>query len=38
MRGLSLGDALSLAADYVVECIEATSRSYTVNHEYWLIF
>ena len=27
MRGLSLGDALSLAADYVVECIEATSRS-----------
>ena len=23
MRGLSLGDALSLAADYVVECIEA---------------
>lgn len=27
MRGLSLGDALSLAADYVVECIEATARS-----------
>ena len=27
MRGLSLGDALSLAADYVVACIEATARS-----------
>ena len=27
MRGLNLGDALALAADFVVECIEATSRS-----------
>lgn len=27
MRGLSLGDSLSLAADFVVACIEATSRS-----------
>ncbi len=27
MRGLSMGDALSLAADYVVECIEATAGS-----------
>lgn len=29
MRGLSLDDALSLAADFVVECIEATSNSTT---------
>lgn len=27
MRGLSLGDSLSLAADFVVACIEATARS-----------
>lgn len=27
MRGLSLGDALSLAADFVVACIEATAAS-----------
>ena len=27
MRGLSMGDALALAADYVVECIEATAGS-----------
>ena len=27
MRGMELGDALALAADFVVECIEATARS-----------
>lgn len=27
MRGLTLGDALSLAADFVVDCIEATAKS-----------
>ena len=27
MRGLSLGDALSLAADFVVACIEATAKA-----------
>jgi len=27
MRGLSLGDSLSLAADFVIACIEATAHS-----------
>ena len=27
MRGLSLGDSLALAADFVVTCIEATAAS-----------
>ena len=27
MRGLELGDALALAADFVVVCIEATASS-----------
>lgn len=27
MRGLTLGDALSLAADFVVDCIEATAKA-----------
>ena len=27
MRGLELGDALALAADFVVACIEATAAS-----------
>lgn len=29
MRGLNLGDALALAADFVVTCIEATAVSET---------
>lgn len=31
MRGLSLGDSLALAADFVVACIETTARSENAN-------